>query len=72
MFKFFDTVLEFLGVIVDFFISFVTNTLTVLQYILMGMQTAAAVIFYMPAIVKAAALAIVSYAIIVNILNKGG
>lgn len=72
MFKFFDAFFDFLGVIGDFISSTFSNIIAVFGYISQGLQIGAMAVTFMPTLVKAVALAIISYAVIINVLNKGG
>ena len=72
MFKFFEAVVAIIGTVVDFTVSTITNIVMVIVQITAGLSTITAVIIYLPDIVQGIAIVIVSYCVIVNLLNKGG
>lgn len=72
MFKFFDMIGDFLGTLVDAFASLVSNLVTMFSMIAAGGVAVAEVYAFLPDIVKGVAAALVAYAIIINVLNKGG
>lgn len=72
MFKFFDAIFSFIGTIVDFVVSTIVNIVTVIVQIGQGFSAITAVIVYLPDVVSGIALVIISYCIVVNLLNKGG
>lgn len=72
MFEFFDMLSGFIDTAVDFIVSFVKNVFMVITLIVQGFQTVSLVIIYMPTILQAVAMAVISYCIIVNLINKGG
>lgn len=73
MFKFFDTFLDYLSIFGDFIVSFFTNLLMVIKQIGIGSSAIMNVVVnYLPDIVSGIAICIISYAIIINTINKGG
>lgn len=73
MFKFFDMVVSFIETVVDFVVSLVNSLLTLIIQIGYGSSLMLNVVtYYLPNIVAGLAAVIISYAIIVNLLNKGG
>lgn len=72
MFEFFDNVINLIQVIVQFVGAFVEKFVYMFTLIGSGAVAVVEVYAFLPDIVKAVAAAIVAYAVIVNLLNKGG
>ena len=72
MFKFFEAVAEFIGIIVNFVVTTITNLITMVLMIVKGYQAVSLALFHMPTFLQVFALAVISYCIIVNLINKGG
>lgn len=71
MFKFFEVIIELLGIIGSFITNLVTSIVYVFQFIGNGVAYMAVCLAQLPAFVYAPVVAIISYAVIINILNKG-
>ncbi|MCI8798203.1 MAG: hypothetical protein HFH88_00110 [Lachnospiraceae bacterium] len=72
MFEFFDNIINLIQVIVQFVGTFVEKFIYMFTLIGSGAIAVVQVYIFLPDIVKAVAAAIVSYAVIVNLLNRGG
>ena len=72
MFEFFDNIISLIQVIVQFVGTFVQKFIYMFTLIGPGAIAVVQVYVFLPDIVKAVAAAIVAYAVIVNLLNKGG
>lgn len=71
MFKFFDAIGQFIGIIVDFVITTITNLINMITMIAKGYAVSLAM-FHMPTFLQVFAVAVISYCIIINLINKGG
>lgn len=72
MFKFFDAIGQFIGIIVDFVITTITNLINMITMIAKGYAAVSLAMFHMPTFLQVFAVAVISYCIIINLINKGG
>lgn len=72
MFEFFDMITGFIETIVNFIVSTVQNIITVILMIVQGFSSVSMVISYVPPQLRVVCLALISYCVVVNLLNKGG
>ncbi len=72
MFKFFDAIAQFIGIIVDFIVTTITNLYNMVVMIAKGYGAVSLAMFHMPTFLQVFALAVISYCIIINLINKGG
>lgn len=63
---------NFLNIIIEYFISFLRNTVEVVLLIYKGFYLVSQVIFFLPPQYKAILVIIISFAVIINIINFGG
>ena len=72
MFNFLDTLIGFLGTIVDFIATAIENIIYVFGLMAKGTVVMGIAASFVPDVLKVVFVAVVSYSVIINVLNKGG
>lgn len=71
MFEFFDTILNFLKTVIDIVVGMFEMLVYVITYIVQGIFYISTCAGYLPSWVAAFILPIVSYVVIITMINKG-
>ena len=71
MFNFFDSIANLIGFVINFFISAIQMTLTIITQIPVALAFIASAVAYLPAYLKTFALLFVGTCVIFNLINKG-
>lgn len=70
MFKFFDTIIAFLQTIVNFIGNFILTIIYVIDFIFEGVIYTFTIIAYLPPWVMAFVVAVISFSVIMFIINR--
>lgn len=67
-----QNIIDFLGIVIDFFVSLVSNIVELCKLVFEGATVAIQIINYMPIQYRAILLALISYYVIYTVKNLGG
>lgn len=72
MFNFFESIVRFISIFINFIVGLVENFVAVITTIVKAAAAVAMAAVYLPDLLSGIATVIVAYCIVINILNKGG